>query len=382
MASMVHGIKKAHSDILSLTPSTEEEKIGVVNELESRGNAAFKSRRAEEAEFLYSAALDIDEKNWAIFGNRSAVNEMMGKGEKALSDANSAIALKPDWAKAFFRQGKAFACLKQYEKSTEAFSRALALEPGSKMLKKCVDKAKKLEASAKVEAEKKAAEKKRAQTQTPTKTQMAAPTMTKVSKSKTTSNTPTDSSMRGYKKTSDGRTTSYFNMEIDANAKELIGDIAPKKMMNAPVVDPDQIAQGASAWNKGGTTEIRDATRVTTEWLTTKLNENVKVSGVELTMKLKELDGDASVVLRTGKKRYVFDFEIEVAVTVDGVGSFDLSTTDFGSEAEGSVEFQCVAEKTAKKDAVKAWLKKENGSLQSLLNAVWEEFITFYRAVM
>tara|TARA_B110000208_G_C11703487_1_gene406711 strand:+ start:84 stop:599 length:516 start_codon:yes stop_codon:yes gene_type:complete len=171
-------------------------------------------------------------------------------------------------------------------------------------------------------------------------------------------------------------------MEIDANAKELIGDIAPKKMMNAPVVDPDQIAQGASAWNKGGTTEIRDATRVTTEWLTTKLNENVKVSGVELTMKLKELDGDASVVLRTGKKRYVFDFEIEVAVTVDGVGSFDLSTTDFGSEAEGSVEFQCVAEKTAKKDAVKAWLKKENGSLQSLLNAVWEEFITFYRAVM
>ena len=82
---------RAHGDILSRVDSTtEEDKEKVVAELKSRGNAAFKSKRPEEAHLLYSAALHIDDQNWAIFGNRSAVNEMMGKGEEALEDANSA----------------------------------------------------------------------------------------------------------------------------------------------------------------------------------------------------------------------------------------------------------------------------------------------------
>merc|ERR1711991_817101 len=36
--------------------------------------------------------------------------------------------------------------------------------------------------------------------------------------------------LRGYKKTSDGRTTSYFNNELDEETKSLIGNIAPKRI--------------------------------------------------------------------------------------------------------------------------------------------------------
>merc|ERR1711871_297029 len=36
--------------------------------------------------------------------------------------------------------------------------------------------------------------------------------------------------LRGYKKTSDGRTTSYFNNELDEHTKSLIGNIAPKRI--------------------------------------------------------------------------------------------------------------------------------------------------------
>ena len=39
--------------------------------------------------------------------------------------------------------------------------------------------------------------------------------------------------MKGYKRTSDGRVTSFFHTELDDQAKELIGDIAPKRIEKA-----------------------------------------------------------------------------------------------------------------------------------------------------
>ena len=143
---------RAHGDILSRVNDKDlqpDDSTRIVAELKSRGNAAFKAKRPEEAHLLYSAALHLDQQNFALFGNRSAVNEMMGKGDEALKDAQSATTIKPEWAKGFFRQGKAFACLKRYRESTTAYEQALSLEPDSKMLKKSVSKAKAAELKAK-----------------------------------------------------------------------------------------------------------------------------------------------------------------------------------------------------------------------------------------
>jgi tetratricopeptide (TPR) repeat protein len=379
---------RAHGDILSRVDSTtEEDKEKVVAELKSRGNAAFKSKRPEEAHLLYSAALHIDDQNWAIFGNRSAVNEMMGKGEEALEDANSATKIKPDWAKGFFRKGKAYACLKRYRECVEAYEQALSLEPDSKMLQKSVKKAKIAEEKADADAAAKAikTEKK--------KIDMAPPTMTKVallssSKDKSTvlkEEGSVDYSLKGYKKTSDGRTTSFFNMEIDDTAKELIGSIAPKKIFNAPVEDPELVSKGASAWNKGGTYEERNCTEWAEQYLRAAIGEFQHAPSkdgwsVSFT-KVKSLEGDCSVVLRQGKKRYVFDFEVTVNFDVindngDILSSGEWVCNDFNSEAEGECDVSLKIQ--SGKDLIRSWLKKKG--VEELVNNLWAKFVAEYRS--
>ena len=53
--------------------------------------------------------------------------------------------------------------------------------------------------------------------------------------------------LRGYKKTSDGRTTSYFNREQTEHEKELIGCIAPKRLDDSAVVSPSPTAVASTA---------------------------------------------------------------------------------------------------------------------------------------
>ncbi len=70
------------------------------------------------------------------------------------------------------------------------------------------------------------------------------------------------SGMKGYKKTADGRVTTYFNNDLTEEAKALIGDIAPKKLEPAAAAAaPGAGGNAASAWNKAGTWESRDMTR-------------------------------------------------------------------------------------------------------------------------
>ena len=122
-----------------------EEKVKLVAEIKERGNNAFKTRRMEEADMLYSRAIELDNTMHALYGNRSAVNHTMGKFEKALEDAISAINCKPDWAKGYFRKGNALHGLKRPHAAIEAFEESLKLEgKKNKAVQKALDKAKKL----------------------------------------------------------------------------------------------------------------------------------------------------------------------------------------------------------------------------------------------
>lgn len=65
--------------------------------------------------------------------------------------------------------------------------------------------------------------------------------------------------VRGYKKTKDGRTTTFFHRDIDDEAKKLIGSIAPKKIDPVKLKNNnDQDKGDGSAWNKGGTYEEKN----------------------------------------------------------------------------------------------------------------------------
>merc|ERR1712137_1177659 len=75
--------------------------------------------------------------------------------------------------------------------------------------------------------------------------------------------------LRGYKKTSDGRTTSYFTREQTEDEKKLLGSIAPQRLDATPATTAPQkletqssnVSKG-SAWNNAGTWEEKD----TSDW--------------------------------------------------------------------------------------------------------------------
>lgn len=134
--------------------------------------------------------------------------------------------------------------------------------------------------------------------------------------------------MRGYKKTADGRTTSYFTRELSEEEKRAIGDIAPKRLdenaANEPpvrltstsssITSSAEMKASGSAWNQAGTWEEKD----TTSWCTAQLRKRLDETTVTTdkfdidVVKIPELTGDASVANVSGKKRYIFDFHVKL----------------------------------------------------------------------
>jgi len=135
---------------------------------------------------------------------------------------------------------------------------------------------------------------------------------------------------RGYKKTADGRTTSYFTRELSEEEKQRIGDIAPKRLdettttTSSSSTAPAQLSSSAatgSAWNQAGTWEEKD----TTSWCTAQLRQRLQETTVVTesfradVVQIKELTGDASVAVVSGKKRYIFDFHVKLEYKIKAV---------------------------------------------------------------
>jgi DNA uptake protein ComE-like DNA-binding protein len=155
-------------------------------------------------------------------------------------------------------------------------------------------------------------------TSTTTRSTTSSPNVTKPkSKASTTAESETsvnveEGLIRGYKKTSDGRTTTFFNNELDESTKALIGDIAPKKLDNPQASQtPATSTNLGSAWNTAGTFEER----IFTPWAISRLEElfaDVSVSDLPLdsvaTLTKVNIVGDASVTRNRGKVKHVYDF--------------------------------------------------------------------------
>jgi tetratricopeptide (TPR) repeat protein len=153
--------------------------------------------------------------------------------------------------------------------------------------------------------------------------------------------------MRGYKKTSDGRTTSYFSRELSEDEKKAQSGMAPKRLDTAtqhdycpsPRNSLSSGTEGASAWNAAGTWEEKDSTDWCKSQLRTRLQgTTVSTNTLEARIaSLDELSGDASVALVSGKKRYIFDFHAQLkyeifqgddVVAKGGVGLPDICSTE------------------------------------------------------
>ncbi|TVU31571.1 hypothetical protein EJB05_23261 [Eragrostis curvula] len=76
-----------------------------------------------------------------LYSNRSLCKLKMGDGEGALSDAYQCRMMRPDWAKACYRQAAAHMLLKEYKQACDALLDAQKLEPGNDEIEKELRKA-------------------------------------------------------------------------------------------------------------------------------------------------------------------------------------------------------------------------------------------------
>lgn len=225
-----------------------------------------------------------------VSSNLAAVRLGLNKNQAALENSLEAVRLNPGYAKGHYRQGQALMALKRPGEAVYPFRAGAALEPESKLWAPLVQKAL-AESELGVGAQ--------ASEPLPSKTVVTASPTTKSKNGVEVGKTPTRSvvgsssgaggdkeasrgvgkesgeegvagengggggrGMKGYKKTADGRVTTYFNHDLTDEAKALIGDIAPKKLDAAEDVGDGTAGGDVSVWNTAGTWESRDMTRL------------------------------------------------------------------------------------------------------------------------
>ena len=100
--------------------------------------------------------------------------------------------------------------------------------------------------------------------------------------------------MKGYKMTSDGRKTTYFNREMTEEEKVLLGDSTPKPLSSTTSSVSDKIdgnikpvvgSSTGSAWNTAGTWEERNVTA----WAIKHVKELLKLPKVNILVNSKEV---------------------------------------------------------------------------------------------
>ncbi|KAJ1261328.1 hypothetical protein BS78_09G021000 [Paspalum vaginatum] len=130
----------SHAKLEAEKPLSEQ-KINATKDLvKSLGNKAFTRKEYELASETYSLILD-HEPDATLYSNRSLCKLLMGDGEGALSDACLCRMMRPDWAKACYRQAAAYMLLKEYRHAHDALLDAQELDPGSEEIKRELRKA-------------------------------------------------------------------------------------------------------------------------------------------------------------------------------------------------------------------------------------------------
>lgn len=377
-----------HDDVYNANPSDDESKRRLMDEIKNRAKGSLSTRNFPEAVKLYTKGieLNIENANAILLSNRSMCYYNLGCFAEALMDAESSLSLDPSYAKAYYRKGVALISLKENKKAEEAFREGLKLVPSDKDFLAQLEKTERL-----IQL-----------TQSPP----PPPPPTKVNTSKSSSASAVSASaatqnklgddsaaaaiddadeddidaskLRGYKKTVDGKTTTYFHNELDANTKALIGDIAPKKIEGVcATATPTNTAEG-SAWNAAGTWEEK----VFTPWATQRLTEllkhaSVTIDGSVVTVsEVKSVEGDAQITLMRGRRKHIYDFKAELEWAVKGEGS-DTTGKIIITDITGDEDYEFQVEGGRELSA--GLLRSRNSGLQLALRAALSSFCAEFK---
>jgi len=107
--------------------SLEQQKLEA-DKLKEEGNDLMKSGKFGEAVEKYNGAIKL-RKDPVYFCNRAAAYCRMEQYDLAIQDCRTALALDPQYGKAYGRMGLALSCQNRYDQAVEAYKKALEIEP-------------------------------------------------------------------------------------------------------------------------------------------------------------------------------------------------------------------------------------------------------------
>jgi len=113
--------------------------MATANQLKDQGNKALQAEKFDEAISFYTQAIDLDSSNHVFFSNRSAAYAKKGDFEKALSDAQKTVDMKPDWGKGYSRLGAALEYLGKENEAYDAYEKGMQCDPSNAQLKQSFD---------------------------------------------------------------------------------------------------------------------------------------------------------------------------------------------------------------------------------------------------
>lgn len=381
-----------HADVLHLEPTDETAKVRLVEEVKNRAKGAFAQKDMPSAELLYSKAISLLESmpgkaEAPLYSNRSMVRLNLNKVEGALEDAKSCIGVDPAFVKAYYRKAQALTRLSEWDEAIAAAEHGLSLEPANKawseLIEKAkVDKAKDTEDKAKLKRD---AQDVRVELHNASTSRASQPAKKEKKEGED------DAGMRGYKTTSDGKTTSFFHTEISSEAKELIAKAGfgkPQKL-DAPIAEKEAKG-GGSSWNQAGTYEERGMMKLVKERLPEVLKVltddlpqggSVKVAGVV------DIAGDASITVARGKRKHLLDltFNVEYEMKVgDDTGKGKFCYTEVTANDDDDMEVTCEVDNDtapALKGIIDTFVKPSGSGLQGKVNEALKKFIAEFKAL-
>ena len=343
-----------HRDVLEASIPVDDDaaKQRLLEELKNRAKAAVAAGCWPDASALYRKGLECNGSDSAqaaiLNANLSLCQGKMNMWKDAEESARKATQEDSSYVKGYWRLGQALGNLRKYDDAVQALEAALKLDPGNKALQKeydkCLIKAK--EAPPEEEMTKKVVEKvvtttvrsNGERTVETTENQKISDTM-EVDEDEDKSLFTKSENVRGYKIVN-GKKTSYFHNELSEEAKQLIGDIAPKKLEESDALSNSNktAANGTSVWNQAGTWEEKDVT----QWAISALEEQLQGASYTLpasspaplatvTTTKTRVTGHASVATVRGKKRYIYELCVEL--------DWKFEHLDNDVEATGSISF-------------------------------------------
>jgi tetratricopeptide (TPR) repeat protein len=387
----------------------------LIEEIKNRAKSSIKASNYYDAVKLYQKAIDTShekdskaeeasKKDLAIlYANKSMCELAMKQYSNALADAENAISNDPSYLKGYYRKAMTLIEMKNYAQAKEILLQGLAISPTEKDFITQAKRVDELLAQAPAPSSIKPLTTASSSTTT---TYTSTSTTSSEKKVATTSSKPkateaTDSSMvmdeeeqlslaRGYRKTADGRVTTFFNHELDDQTKSLIGDIAPKKLDGVQAVNAVAANDSSttSAWNSAGTYEER----IFTPWATDRLKQlmmeglRCKVDGSRPNLIIAAKDvtsikGDAQISMIRGKRKHIYDFSMEISLsgsmadeTMSMEGSI-IKIEDVTADMEHEVETTIKAAMLSA-DEVKMIKKALEAEVNSILQRFDAEFKT------